>query len=480
MTEVSNLIDGAVVPGEGDAIPILNPADNSRLGVLSEASREQVTAAVQAAARSFRRGDWARSSFAERRGVLRRAAQSIRNDSETLCGLQVAEGGIPVSQVRGHVAAAAAWFDYYADFLAQVGGDAFRHLANATTLVDREPVGVCALFSPWNVPLVLSALKLAPALAAGNSVILKPSETTPMAVRRMVDIVHGAGLPDGVLNCVNGRGSMTGAALSEAADVDMISFTGGHMGGVAVASAALRRHAPCVLELGGKSATIIFGDCDLDAAVYGAVTAAYGNNGMACLAGSRILIQHGIFEEFLARFQAAAENMKIGIPTDPAVQMGPMISAAHKDHVLGFLQQAVDDNDAILFGGGIEGPGNFVKPGAVRVMSNTGRNWRQEVFGPIVAVASFESEEEAIRLGNDTEFGLSGYVWTGDLGRALRVARKLRTGTVIINSSFMRELNAPFGGFRKSGVGREGGEYSWANFTEEKAIVINHGKDDSC
>ena len=480
MTEICHLIDGKDVPGEGDAIPILNPADDFRLGVLNEATREQVAAAVQAAAKSFRQGDWAQSSFAERRGILRRAAQSIRDDSEILCGLQVAEGGIPVSQVRGHVAAAAAWFDYYADFLAQVGGEAFRHLANATTLVDREPVGVCALFSPWNVPLVLSALKLAPALAAGNSVILKPSEATPMAVRRMVDIVHGAGLPDGVLNCVNGRGSMTGAALSEAAGVDMISFTGGHKGGVAVASAALRRHAPCVLELGGKSATIVFDDCDLDAAVNGAAAAAYGNNGLACLAGSRLLIERGISDEFLARFQAAADRMKIGSPTDPAVSMGPMISAAHKAHVLGFFRQAAEDKDVMLFGGGLEGPGNFVKPGAVRVMSNNGRNWRKEVFGPIVAVASFDSEEEAIQLGNDTEFGLSGYVWTSDLGRALRVARRLRTGTVIINSSFMRELNAPFGGFRKSGVGREGGEYSWANFTEEKAIVINHGKDEPC
>ena len=480
MTEVTHLIDGKDVPGTGEAITVLDPADETRLGVLGEATPEQVEHAVAAARTSFRRGDWTGSSFAERRSVLRRAAQSIRDHSDSLCELQVAEGGIPVSQVRGHVAAAAAWFDYYADFLTRVGGDAYRHLADATTLVEREPVGVCALFSPWNVPLTLSALKLAPALAAGNSVILKPSEATPIAVRRMVGIVNGAGLPDGVLNCVNGRGKVTGAALSQAGGVDLISFTGGHEGGVAVAEAALRRHAQCILELGGKSATIVFDDCDLDAAVEGAVTSAYGNNGLACLAGSRILLQRGIFGEFLSRFRAATQDMRIGSPKDPHVRMGPMISSAHKEHVLGFYRRAAKDKDEILFGGNFEGPGHFVEPGAIRVATGQSRVWRTEVFGPIAAIARFESEEEAIDLGNDTSFGLSGYVWTRDLERALRVARRLRTGTVVVNSSFMRELNAPFGGFGKSGIGREGGEYSWANFTEEKAIVINHGKGGAC
>ena len=310
---------------------------------------------------------------------------------------------------------------------------------------------MCALFSPWNVPLALSALKLAPALAAGNSVVLKPSEATPIAVRRMVGIVNAAGLPDGVLNCVNGRGPVTGAALSQAGRVDLISFTGGHKGGVAVAEAALRRHAPCILELGGKSATIVFDDCDLDAAVEGAVTSAYGNNGLACLAGSRILLQRSISEEFLSRFRAATREMRIGNPKDPDVRMGPMISAAHKDHVLGFYGQAVEDEDEILFGGDLEGPGNFVEPGAIRVATTLSHVWCTEVFGPITAVACFDSEEEAIDLGNDTAYGLSGYLWTRDLELALRAARRLRTGTVVVNSSFMREPNAPFGGFGVSG-----------------------------
>lgn len=480
MTEVTHLIDGRDVPGTGEAIPILDPADGTRLGSLGEATPEQVERAVGAAARSFRQGDWAGSSMAERRSVLRRIAHSIRDDADSLSRLQVAEGGIPVSQVRGHVAAAAAWFDYYADFLTREGGDTFRHLADATTLVEREPIGVCALFSPWNVPLALSALKLAPALAAGNSIILKPSEATPIAVRRMVDIVNGAGLPDGVLNCVNGRGPVTGAALSQAGGVDLISFTGGHKGGVAVSEAASRRHARCILELGGKSATIVFDDCDLDAAVEGAVTSAYGNNGLACLAGSRILLQRGISEEFLSRFRAATRDMRIGNPKDPDVRMGPMISAAHKNHVLGFYRRAVEDEDDILFGGDLEGPGNFVEPGAIRVATKLSRVWRTEVFGPIAAVAVFDSEKEAIDLGNDTAFGLSGYLWTRNLELALRVARRLRTGTVVVNSPFMRELNAPFGGFGMSGIGREGGEYSWANFTEEKTIVINHGSGKSC
>jgi acyl-CoA reductase-like NAD-dependent aldehyde dehydrogenase len=280
-----------------------------------------------------------------------------------------------------------------------------------------------------------------------------------------------------VLNCVNGRGHVTGAALAEHPGIGMISFTGGPAGGRAVAEAAARRHAPCVMELGGKSATVVFADADLDRALEGALAMIYGSNGEACLAGSRILLEKHIADDFLSCFRARAEAMVVGDPAEEATQIGPMISARHRDTVLGFYDSAASDGDTILFGGAEPSleAGFYLRPGAIRVQSSESRVWREEVFGPLAAIRTFDTEEEAIALANDSDFGLSGYVWTGDVGRAMRVTRAMRTGTVLVNSPFQRELNAPFGGVKGSGVGREGGMHSWNNFTEAKTTVIQHG-----
>lgn len=475
MSDVLQWIDGADVVGHGTPYPNINPADGTQIGAVTEATPAQVETAVSAGKRAFDDGTWRRTTHPERRTALRRMAEAIRDNADRLIELQVTEGGMLPAQVRGHVMGAAGWFDYYADFLTREGGESYRQLGSALALVEREPIGVCALFSPWNVPVGLSALKLAPALAAGNSVVLKPSEETPMVTRALVDLLIAAELPRGVLNYVNGRGAITGAALAEAQGVDMISFTGGSFAGSAVAVAAAQRHIPCVMELGGKSATIVFEDADLDAAVTGAAMAIYGNNGEACLAGSRILLQESIADAFLARFQEKAEAMAVGDPKAEGVAMGPMISSQHQARVLSFYESAKADGDDVLFGGPVETGGFHVRPGAIKVSSTRSRVWREEVFGPLAAFATFHDESEAIRLGNDSVFGLSGYLWTLDINRAMRVSKALRTGTVIINSAFMRELNAPFGGFRQSGIGREGGTYSWMNFTEAKTTVINHG-----
>ncbi len=477
MTRVQNWIGGKNVIGQGVSLPVINPTVAKEIGTLQEADANQVGDAVNAAQRSFDSGIWADMPYCDRQAVMRKVAAAIRAKADALTDQQVAENGMIRAGVLGQVMGAAGWFDYFADFLSSDGGEVYRQLGSAVTLVERVPIGVCALFSPWNVPLTLMAVKLAPALAAGNSVVMKPSEETPIVTRMFIDAVNSAGLPEGVLNYVNGRGHITGAALAQHPDVAMISFTGGHAGGRAVAASAAERHVPCVMELGGKSANIIFNDADLDRAVDGSLAAIYSANGEACLAGSRILIEDGIADEFIGRFRQKAEAMTLGDPADGKTQIGPMVSAGHLANVRGFLGTAVDDGDEVLFGGDDPqlGDGYYIRPGAVMVSSSESRIWREEVFGPLAAIRTFKTEDEAIRMANDSDFGLAGYVWTRDIDRALRVTKKIRTGTIIINNAFMREQNAPFGGFKGSGVGREGGVHSWHNFTEAKTTVIHHG-----
>ncbi len=472
MTEILNFIDGRNVAGAGTSIDDLDPSTGNVIATLSEASESQVGEAVEAAKRAFEAGEWSLAPIAERQAVLRRAASAIRAASDEIVELQVAEAGIIPAAVRGQLGIGAAWFDYFSDFMTTVAGQVHGQTAGATTIVEQEPIGVCAMFTPWNVPVALSTVKVAPALAAGNSVVWKPSEMTPMVTQRLAELINGAGLPDGALNVVNGSGSTVGAALADAPGIDMISFTGGHIGGAAVAEAAARRHLPCVTELGGKSATIVFDDADIPAAVRGAVMSAYGNNGEACLNGTRVLVHERIAEEFRDAFASAAQGLKVGNPRDDGIIVGPMISRAHRDRVASYYDAS---NGERIFGGEVHGEGFFITPGAVEVASTDCALWREEVFGPVAAFKTFFDEAEAIALANDSEHGLAGYIWTQDVGRAMRVSKAVRAGTMMVNSIFQRELNAPFGGYKASGVGREGGMHSWMNYTQTKTTVIAHG-----
>ncbi|MEM7693548.1 MAG: aldehyde dehydrogenase family protein [Pseudomonadota bacterium] len=469
MNLFANVIGGKPLAGGGPGRVRHNPMTGDGVASWREADAADVAAAVSAARTAFEAGDWSGAPVATRQAALRAMAAAIRTAAGDLAALQTAETGITIKTATRHVAGGAAWFDYFADALATDGGAVHSQLPGATTLIVREPLGVCALFAPWNVPVGLAAIKIAPALAAGNAAVWKASEETPATARALYDCL-APHVPPGILNLINGAGAVTGAALAEA-PVDAISFTGGGAGGAAVMRAAAARAVPVTLELGGKSANIIFADADLEAAVAGSLAAAYGNNGEACLAGSRILVERPIFDAFVKAFEAGAAALTVGDPMAPDTDIGPMVSPAHHARVTAFFDHGAEDGDTLLFGG--PGEGLFVRPSAF-LAGTKGRVWLQEIFGPIAAIHPFDDEAEAIALANDTAYGLVAYLWTQNATRALSLPKRLRAGTVLLNTAMLRELNAPFGGVGLSGIGREGGRYSFENFSTAKAIVMRH------
>jgi acyl-CoA reductase-like NAD-dependent aldehyde dehydrogenase len=474
---ISAFVNGKTVQHKDPhRIRIINPSDESVVTELLEADETLVNEAVCSASDAFAKGVWSRAAINERQSVLLRCADLIREHAAELAAMDTLCVGLPYHHATlPQVYAAAGWFQYFAGFIETLEEDLYRQLPNTRTLVTREPVGVVGLFSPWNIPVMSAALKLSAALAFGNCCILKPSEQSPCASIRLVELLHEAGLPDGVLNVVNGRGVVTGAALSNHPDVRAISFTGGGQAGSLIASQASKRLAKVTLELGGKSANIIFDDADLDQALDAALVAIFSNNGQGCLAGSRILVAKSIADKFIADFVARSKKIRIGNPFEKTTELGPLSSRSQMERVLSYVDIVKSEGGEILSGGcrasGFE-QGFYVQPTVARVSDNNTRVCQEEIFGPFVTFLSFDTEEQAIAIANDTRYGLTAYLWTNDLQRALNVSDQLNSGYVLINTTMQREKNAPFGGFNDSGLDREGGKYSMNFFTEAKTTVI--------
>jgi acyl-CoA reductase-like NAD-dependent aldehyde dehydrogenase len=411
----------------------------------------------------------------ERKDVLYSIRDHLGKNAEELAFLECLNVGLPLHSVRGHVQRMARNFEFFAEVASTMHGETYTQTKGYLTYVTREPKGVAALIAPWNAPLALASMRVATCIPWGNTCVLKPSEFTPLSMRRMVEIFHEAGLPRGVVNLVNGRGPVTGNALVSHPEVDMIGFTGGTATGRSIAATAGKNLKPIALELGGKSANMIFDSASIERALDGALAGIFGNNGQQCLAGSRILLHQAIANEFVERFVERAKKIRLGDPQLASTEVGPLAFKAHLDRVLSFVDVARADGANLLVGGKRSANfarGYFMEPTAVMAPSNDARVCQEEIFGPFATFLTFKSLDEAIAIANRSKFGLVSYVWSEDLHTVMRCSREIRAGTVWVNTPMMRELRAPFGGYRESGIGRDGPFSSLDFFTELKSTII--------
>jgi aldehyde dehydrogenase (NAD+) len=483
LTDGRLLIGGAWRPAADDRTwTHRHPASGEEIGDFPIATASDVDDAVCAARRAFDDGPWPRSRAGERIRLLHRYAELLREHAEELRGIQALDNGIPLSFggiYAPSVGAAADVFDHHAGWVDKVGGQTLPpyqggdHLA----MTFREPVGVVAAILPWNAPFLLFAQKVAPALGAGCTVVVKPSEYCTFTVLRMVELLTEAGLPDGVLNVVTGPGDPTGEALITHPMVDKVSFTGSRAVGRRIVAASAGTLKRVSLELGGKSPTLVFPDApDVGLAAMTTMgTVTMGLSGQACVAHTRALVHRDVHDQFVAAAQMLAGAITYGDPFDAGVLASPLINARQLDRVLGFVERAQEEGATLVTGGtrpdGDLAAGNFLRPTVFTGVGNDMEIAREEVFGPVLAVIPFESEDEAVRLANDSEYGLGAGVYTTDARRAFRLARRLRVGTVGING-FQIEPHLPFGGFKQSGLGREGGRSAFEAYTELKTVLM--------
>ena len=450
-------------------IEVIEPASAEVMAEVPRAGVEEVDEAVARAKAAF--PDWRAVDPGERAKLLHGLADRLGESADDLAVLEARNAGKPIGDARGEIAMVVDCFRYYAAAPERLLGQTIP-VAGGVDMTFREPLGVVGLIVPWNFPLVITSWKTAPALAAGNTVVIKPAELTPLTAIELERIALEAGIPEGVLNVVPGPGSVCGQRLVEHPDVAKIAFTGSTEVGRGIAAGAAGTIKRVTLELGGKSANVVFADADIEAAAAAAPAAVFGNAGQDCCARSRILVEREAVDDFMAALERTVKSMVVGDPLDEATEMGPLISASHRETVASFL----DDEVPVAFRGDApDGPGFWFPPTVLEPTTNDVRASREEIFGPVAAVIPFDGEAEAIAIANDTIYGLSGSIWSGDGGRALRVARALETGVISINSNSSVRVSTPFGGFKQSGVGRELGPDALDHYTDVKNVFYATG-----
>jgi aminomuconate-semialdehyde/2-hydroxymuconate-6-semialdehyde dehydrogenase len=468
-----NFIGGAFWPPESGAyFDDIGPATGQVIAEVPDSDERDVDAAVRAARRAF--PSWSRTPAAERARLLMRLADLIEQNLEELAQLESRDSGKTITLARRlDIPRAVSNFRFFGSAILHFASEAHVTDANALNYTLRQPIGVAGLISPWNLPLYLLSWKIAPAIAAGNTCVAKPSELAPITANRLAELSLEAGIPPGVINIVHGYGMKAGRALTTHPDVPVISFTGGTVTGAGIAANAAPRFKKLSLELGGKNPNVIFADADLDEAIATSIRSSFWNQGEICLCGSRIFVERSIHDQFVDRFVAATKKLRVGDPSDETTDVGALISEAHLQKVIGYIELAKQEGGKVVTGGNRAGSrGYFVDPTVITGLAFDCRVLQEEIFGPVVTITPFEGDEQAVAFANSTRYGLSATVWTRDLQRAHRVAAAIDSGTVWINCWLLRDLRVPFGGMKESGVGREGGFESLNFFTEQKNVCV--------
>src|SRR4051794_1235552 len=477
-----SFVDGRFVPG-GREFADINPADGSRVATVTEAGADIVDAAVNAARRALH-GEWGRLGVRERAAMLYKIADCIQSRFDCFVDAEVADTGKPRAlAARLDVPRGAANFRVFADLIKTAGVDAYQtETADGRTALNyavRKPIGVVGIITPWNLPLLLLTWKVAPALACGNTVVVKPSEETPATATLLAEVMSQVGVPNGVFNLVHGFGEgSTGEALTSHPGVNAITFTGESRTGAAIMKACAPSVRPVSFELGGKNAAIVFADCDFDATVQGMADAVFLNTGQVCLCAERVYVERPIFEKFVSALKQKAEALRAGWPNEEGTTLGPLISKQHREKVLSYYKLARQEGATIVTGGGVpqfgdaRDDGAYIEPTILTELPETARCVKEEIFGPVCHIAPFDAEDEAIAMANDTDYGLAASIWTTQLQRSHRVAQQMRAGITWVNCWFLRDLRTPFGGVGLSGIGREGGMHSLNFYSELNNICI--------
>jgi 5-carboxymethyl-2-hydroxymuconic-semialdehyde dehydrogenase len=474
--KLDHFIGGApAASADGAAFEVADPVSNQPYATVAAGGPRDVDRAVAAATAAFTRGPWPGLNGRARAKILNAIADGIEASAARIAEFETFDTGLPITQARGQAARAAENFRFFADLAVTLHEDAFRAGGTQFSYVIRHPAGVAGLITPWNTPFMLATWKLAPALASGCTVVLKPAEWTPLSASLLPGIMAGAGLPDGVFNLVHGIGEVAGAALVAHPGVPRISFTGETTTGRTIMAAAAPHLKGLSMELGGKSPCVIFADADLDRAVDSALFGVFSLNGERCTAGSRILAERSIYDRLVASLAARAARIRVGDPSDPQTEIGALVHPEHYARVLCYVRAGLDEGARLVAGGARPAAlptGNYLAATVFADVTPAMRIFREEIFGPVVCVTPFEDEAEAIDLANATSYGLAAYLWTADLARAHRVAHAVQAGMTWINSHNVRDLRTPFGGVKASGLGREGGPHSLDFYTESRIVHI--------